>query len=497
MIYAHSLGHAARLFPDRAALWSGDRWPTFAELDHRVVRIAGALSRHGFASGDRLAVLMPNGADYLELVYACAWLGVIVVPLNVRLSVVELDRILADARPRGLIRHSSLPVPTVPLAWQLVLDQEALDLGDDGSRSAPINDPDAVLGLIYTSGTTGHPKGVVVTHANILANVVHFDYWMPNKDGAVHLHAAPLFHIADFPVMFAAPAFGGAQVTIPRFTPQDFCQTVEHARVSHTVLVPTMINLLTQFPELEKYDLASLEEIAYGGSPMAPELIRRTREVLPGVRLVQGYGLSETGFLTALRDDEHVGRRLTSCGRPAPGIEVRVVDGSGAVVKAGEAGELIARGANVMRGYWKSPKETAQAFLDGWFRTGDIGYQDADGFFYILDRLKDMIVTGGENVYSGEVEAVIYEHPAVRDAAVLGIPDPKWGELVAACVVLKPGMALSGDELIDHCRGSLANYQVPRRVEFSNTELPKNGTGKILKRVLRERFWGHQEHTVS
>ena len=497
MIYAHSLGRAARLFPDRAALWSGDKWLTFAELDHRVAGIAGALSRHGFGSGDRLAVLMPNGADYLELVYACVRLGVIVVPLNVRLSVVELDRILADARPRGLIRHSSLPVPTVPLAWQLVLDQEPLDLGDDGSRSTPIDDPAAVLGLIYTSGTTGHPKGVVVTHANMLANVEHFDYWMPHKDGAVHLHAAPLFHIADFPVMFAAPAFGAAQVAIPRFTPQDFCQTVERARVSHTVLVPTMINLLTQFPELGKYDLASLDEIAYGGSPMAPELIRRTREVLPGVRLVQGYGLSETGFLTALRDDEHIGRKLASCGRPAPGIEVRVVDGSGAEVKAGEAGELIARGANVMRGYWNSPKETAQAFLDGWFRTGDVGSQDADGFFYILDRLKDMIVTGGENVYSGEVEAVIYEHPAVLEAAVFGIPDRKWGELVAACVVLKPGKALSGDELIDHCRRSLANYKVPRRVEFSDTELPKSGAGKILKRVLRERFWDHQERAVS
>jgi long-chain acyl-CoA synthetase len=311
---------------------------------------------------------------------------------------------------------------------------------------------------------------------------------MPHKDGALHLHAAPLFHIADFPVVFAAPAFGAAQVTIPRFTPQDFCQTVERARVSHTVLVPTMINVLTQFPDLGKYALASLEEIAYGGSPMASELIRRTREVLPGVRLVQGYGLSETGFLTALRDDEHVGRRLTSCGRSAPGIEVRVVDGSGAAVKAGEAGELVARGANVMRGYWHNPIETAQAFRDGWFRTGDVGYQDADGFFYILDRLKDMIVTGGENVYSGEVEAVIYQHPAVLEAAVFGIPDRKWGELVAACVVLRPGKLLSSDELIDHCRGSLANYKVPRRVEFSDTELPKSGAGKILKRVLRQRF---------
>lgn len=497
MIDAHSLSRAARDFPDRVALRSGDSRLTFAELDRRVGGVAGALSKHGFGRGDRLAVLMPNGADYLQLIYACARLGVIVVPLNVRLSVVEIDRILADASPHGLIRHSSLPVPTVPLAWHLVLDQEPLELEENGSRPAAVNDAESVLALIYTSGTTGHPKGVVITHANMLANVEHFDYWMPHNDRAVHLHAAPLFHIADFPVMFAAPAFGAAQVTIPRFSAQAFCETVEHARVSHTVLVPTMINLLTQFPELKDYDLSSLAEIAYGGSPMAPELIRRTREVLPGVGLVQGYGLSETGFLTALRDHEHVGRRLTSCGRPAPGIDLQVVDGSGAVVKAGEAGELVARGANVMRGYWHNPNDTAQAFRDGWFRTGDVGYQDADGFFYILDRLKDMIVTGGENVYSGEVEAVIYEHPAVREAAVFGIPDRKWGEMVAASVVLKPGKALSDDELIEHCRRSLANYKVPRRVEFSETELPKNGTGKILKRALRERFWADQARAVS
>jgi long-chain acyl-CoA synthetase len=439
MIDAHSLGQAARHFPHRPALWSGDTWLTFAELDHRVNGIAGALSRHGFTRGDRLALLMPNGPEYLELVYACVRLGVIMLPLNIRLSVVEIDRAISDAAPRGLIRHSSLPAPTVPLSWQLVLDREPLDVGDAEPRPAAISDPGAVLALIYTSGTSGHAKGVVVTHANIWANVEHFDYWMPHRDGAVHLHAAPLFHIADFPVMFAAPAFGAAQVTIPRFTPQDFCQTVQRARVSHTVLVPTMINLLTQFPALEDYDLRSLGEIAYGGAPMPPELIRRFREVLPGVRLVQGYGLSETGFLTALLDDDHVGQRLTSCGRPAPGIEVRIADQAGAEVKTGETGELIARGPNVMSGYWNSPDQTARAFRDGWFRTGDVGYRDADGFFYIRDRLKDMIVTGGENVYSGEVEAVIYEQPAVREAAVFGIPDPKLGRARGRVSRAEPG----------------------------------------------------------
>jgi long-chain acyl-CoA synthetase len=258
-----------------------------------------------------------------------------------------------------------------------------------------------------------------------------------------------------------------------------------------------MINLLTQSPEAKKYDLSSLEVLAYGGSPMAPELIHRTRELLPNLKLVQVYGLSETGFLTGLQDDEHTDDKLLSCGRPCPGVDVQVVDESGRQVDAGHPGELVARGANVMRGYWNNPKETTLAFRDGLFRTGDVGYQDTAGYFYIMDRLKDMIVTGGENVYSGEVEAVIYEHPAVREAAVFGIPDPQWGEIVAARVVLKPGKALTVDELITHCRQTLANYKIPRSVDFSETELPKSGSGKVLKRTLREQFWAHQARTVS
>jgi len=496
MIYTHSLGRAARFYPNRMALVSAGRRSTFRELHDRVGGIAASLRKHGFGVGDRLALLLPNEADYIELIYACAWVGVIAVPLNTRLSVTEIDHILADAKPRGLIRHSSMAVPTVQLKWQLVLDDEPLDLKCDSYPEA-IYDPEAVLALVYTSGTTGRPKGVVLTHANILANVDHVNYWMAYREGGVYLHAAPIFHIADFPFMFASPAFGTCQVTIPKFSPQSFCETVERERVSHTVLVPTMISLLNEFPNLKKYDLTSLEQLGYGGSPIAPELLHRTREVLPDVKLVQVYGLSETGFLTGLRDHEQTEERLKSCGRPCPGIEVLVVDESGKEVEAGHSGELVARGANVMRGYWNNPEETKIAFREGLFRTGDIGYQDADGYFFILDRLKDMIVTGGENVYSGEVEAVIYKHPAVREAAVFGIPDPKWGELVMATVVLKPGEVLTADELIAHCRRFLANYKIPRRVEFSETELPKSGSGKILKKNLRARFLAQQEGAVS
>ena len=496
MIHTHSLGRAARYHAGATALVSGAARPTFQQLHSRVAGIAAALTRHGFVMGDRLALVLPNESEFLELIYACAWLGVTVVPLNTRFSATEIDRVLADATPRGLIRHSSLPAPTLRLPWERMLDVEPLEVSD-GDYPGAIYDPEAILALIYTSGTTGRPKGVAVTHAAVLANVDHVNYWLPYSEGGVYLHAAPLFHIADFPFMFAAPAFGTCQVTIPKFNPQAFCETVQQERVTRTVLVPTMINLLTQFEQLAHYDLSSLAELGYGGSPTAPALIHRARQALPHVKLVQVYGLSETGFLTGLQDHEHTASRLLSCGRSCPGVEVRVVDTSGKNVPIGQPGELVARGANVMHRYWNSLDETQLAFRDGMFRTGDIGYQDADGFVYILDRLKDMIVTGGENVYSGEVEAVIYQHPAVRETAVFGIPDPQWGELVMAYVVLKPGTAVRADELIAHCRRFLAGYKIPRRIEFSTGELPKSGSGKILKRALRERFWVHQERAVS
>jgi len=496
MIYIHSMGRAVRYYPERPALRVDEELLSFRELHTRVKRLAAALSRAGFGPGDRLALLLPNGPEYIQLVYACSWLGVIAVPVNTRLSAVEIDHVLADAVPRGLVRHSSMPVPTAPVSWELILDEEHLEGGSDCPD--PYYEPEAILALMYTSGTTGRPKGVMLTHSNILSNVHNFNYWMRYREGGTYLHAAPIFHIADFPGMFAAPAFGACQVALPRFTAPAFCQTVEKERVNYTVLVPTMISLLTQTADGRTHDLSSLEVLAYGGSPMAPELIRRTRALLPRVKLVQVYGLSETGFLTGLQDQEHTDNRLMSCGRPCPGIEVQVMNECGSQqLEAGQRGELVARGANVSRGYWNNQEDTTAAFCNGFFRTGDIGYQDVEGYFYILDRLKDMIVTGGENVYCGEVEAVIFAHPAVREVAVFGIPDPQWGELVAACVVLKTGMSLSVEGLIAHCRQSLANYKIPRHVEFLDTDLPKSGSGKILKRLLRERFWAGAERSVG
>src|SRR2546430_3174923 len=325
MICIHSLGRAARYFPERTALAANETRSIFRELHDRVGRIAAALAKHGFKAGDRLAILLPNEPDYIQLVYACAWLGITAVPLNTRLSVKEIDGILGDAKPHGLIRHSSLPAPTAQVFWQLVLDQEPLEVRSD-SVPDPIYDPDAILALIYTSGTTGQPKGVEMTHSNILENVYHTNFWFPLEEGAVHLHAAPIFHIADFPFMFAAPAFGACQVTIPKFSPESFSETVQHERVTHTVLVPTMINILAQSPELQKYDLSTLRHLGYGGSPNGPARGHRTRQVLPKVKLVQVYGLSEAGFLTGLKDHEQTQDKLTYCGRPCMGIDVRVIE---------------------------------------------------------------------------------------------------------------------------------------------------------------------------
>jgi long-chain acyl-CoA synthetase len=303
MIHTHGLERALRYYPNRTAFSHDGRRRTFLDLYDRVAGIAGHLVDQGFKRGDRIALLLPNEDQYLELIYACAWLGLIAIPLNTRFSEMEIDHVLVDATPHGIIRHSSLPTPKTAVPWQRVIDLQPLTAGEL-PPPAPIYDPETVLALIYTSGTTGRPKGVIQTHANILSNIYHLNYWMPYKEGGIYLHAAPIFHILDFPFMFAAPAFGTCQVTIPKFSPQTFCEAVQREGVTHSVLVPTMINLLVQFEDLKNYDLHSLELLAYGGSPIAPELVRRAQETFPNVKLVQGYGLSETGFLTGLRSDE-------------------------------------------------------------------------------------------------------------------------------------------------------------------------------------------------
>ena len=507
MIYTHSIGRALQYFPHYTAVLQGGRSLTFVELDVRVRKIASALRRRGLQSGDRLAFLMPNGVDYIELVYACSLLGAIAVPINTRYAGAEIDKLLDESRPRGLIRHSKFPAPTVRPDWEHVIDLEPLDEIDEEQHRGEFYDPDAILVLLYTSGTTGQPKGAALTHSNVFSNIHDLNYWLEYREKAVFLHASPMFHIADYPAMFAAPVFGAAQTALPRFDPASFCAFVQTNGVTHTVLVPSMINTLCQFEDLHRYNLESLDVLAYGGSPIAPALIKDIRRLLPKAKLLQVYGLSEAGFLTGLTDAEHTDDRLQSCGRACPGIDLRVVKPNGESADSGELGNLVARGPGIMVGYWhdidedlpkdeSSADETTKAFSGGFFQTGDIGVQDKDGYFYIVDRAKEMIVSGGENVYAGEVEAAIYEIPEVKEAAVFGIPDEKWGELVAAAIVLLPGTTLSAEELIQYCKKRIASYKIPRHIDFLTGELPKSGSGKILKRVLREKYWSGQSRRV-
>lgn len=479
MLYSLTLQHAARYYSQQPALSSDSGIVPYAQLVMRVERIAGELYGRGLRAGDRLAILLLNSPEFIEITLACARLGVIVVPLNTRYAVPEIDACLNDCEPKGILRHSTLPAPGVKLPWDAVIDESPLE-GSDVSLPPVFYDPHAVFGLFYTSGTTGRAKGVMLTHESLLANIHHCRAALGMKAGDCWLHAAPMFHLADFPCVLSAMAEGACQATIPRFELAGFCHAVQKHGVTHTVLIPTMVNFLTLYPELSNYDLSSLTTILYGGSPIAPEVLKRARQKFPRAKFYQGYGLTEASpVLTVLNDEHHVGDKLTSCGLPPFGVELKVT----------ESGEIAARGLNIMKGYWNQPEATAAAIRDGWLYTGDVGHQDEDGFFYIVDRAKDMVVTGGENVYSTEVEAAIYAHASVKEAAVIGIPDEHWGELVTACVVVKDGATLTADELMAHCRGQLANYKIPRRVEFYEGELPKSGTGKILKRTLREPFW--------
>jgi long-chain acyl-CoA synthetase len=494
MLYGQTLGRAARLFPRQLAVVDGERRVTYGELAVRVERLARLLVSKGFAAGDRLAFLLPNCLEFVELTFACCRLGVMAVPLNTRYAIPELDEALRDAEPRGFVRSLALPEPTFRTEWQVSVEDLGLSPTGDCALPEPMYDPQALFGLFYTSGTTGRAKGVMLTHANLFANMLHGQSWSPMTFSDVCLHVAPMFHVADFPIILIAASKGATQVALPRFDLQLLCETIARERATITLMIPTMINLLTQWPEIGRYDLSSLRQLLYGGSPIAPEVIKRTRERLPGCKLAQGYGLTETSpLLTTLDDADHTGQRLLSCGRTVPGVELAILDEEGRPAPAGTPGEIVARGANIMRGYWRQPEATRDAFVGGevggWFRTGDVAYQDEDGFVYHVDRSKDMIVTGGENVYSSEVEAAVYSHPCVKEAAVIGIPDAKWGELVMACVTLKDGAVLTAEELIEHCRTRLAGYKAPRRIEFIAGELPKSGTNKILKRKLREPYW--------
>jgi long-chain acyl-CoA synthetase len=354
---------------------------------------------------------------------------------------------------------------------------------------------DDMVHLYYTSGTTGRPKGVMLSQRNVMANAYHALITLRFTEADVWIHAAPMFHLADAWACWTATWLGNRHVFLREFSPQGYLELVQRERVTVSLIVPTMINFIVNHPDVGAYDVRSLRLIAFGASPMPVDRLRAAMQTL-GCRFSQLYGMTETApFATQLlpeemvtEGDERLVRRLASCGREIPGVSVRVVREDDTDVAPGEVGEIVMRGPNVMLGYWRQPEATAEALRGGWMRSGDLATVDEEGYITIVDRKKDMIISGGENIYSTEVENALYRHPAVLEAAVIGVPDERWGERVHAVVVLKPGHRVEGTQLADFCRQFIAGYKIPRSVEFVDA-LPKTGSGKIQKAELRERYW--------
>ncbi|MFN0085928.1 MAG: long-chain-fatty-acid--CoA ligase [Blastocatellia bacterium] len=517
------LRRALRYFPGKPATVFADQRRSYQELGDRVRALAAALRRQGLHPGDRVAIYLHNCPEFLEITYACFEIGAVIVPLNTRLAADELVFIINDAecsafitgvmllptaasfrhRLQGIHTFISLEAAEGFLSYASLLDSfESTMLY---WLSDAVSPDEEIAGLFYTSGTTGMPKGVMLSHGNLWMNAMHtLGVRAPEQDGRF-LYVAPMFHLATFPAVINNTLSGGAHVMMERFDLKLWMEIVERERVTSTVLVPTIINLLLNHPEIGAHDLSSLKRITYGASPMPLELLRRAMRSFPGVEFSQGYGQTESSpLLTVLLPEDHrlegterELRRLNSCGRPVIGVEVEIVGEDGLPVRRGEVGEVVARGPNVMRGYWKRPEETAAALRDGWLRTGDMAMEDEDGYLYLVDRKKDMIISGGENVYSTEVENALYEHPAIREAAVIGVPDEKWGEAVRAIVTLREGATITEQELIDFCGARLADYKTPKSVEIRGGELPKSGTGKILKKELRAPYWQGRSRNIN
>lgn len=522
MILNQALRRAVRYFPDNAATIFDGRKQNYRELWMRARALSKALDELGVRRNDRVAIYMLNCPQFLEAVYACFEIGAVIVPLNTRLAADELVFIINDAECVAFISDETLQPLAASFKPRIEGVNRYIAIGGSGEfddyetlvapriNYQPDNQPeplsnenqseDDLAGLFYTSGTTGTPKGVMLSHRNLWMNAMHTLAARAPEPKAVFLHAAPMFHLATFPAVINNTLNGGAHAILPKFDLKVLMEIIERDRVTSTVLVPTMINFLINHPDIGKHDLSSLRLITYGASPMPVELLKQAMKAFPSVEFFQGYGQSESSpLLTVLKPEDHITegperitRRLASCGRAVIGVEVEVVDENGAPVSQGEVGEVAARGPNVMLGYWKRPEETATTLRRGWLHTGDMATVDEDGYIYLVDRKKDMIISGGENVYSTEVENVVYQHPAIREAAVIGVPDEKWGETVKAIVTLKDGASLNENELIEFCASRLADYKVPKSVEIRADELPKSGTGKILKKELRETYWhGH------
>lgn len=500
---ARALDRNADRFPDLPAVYWRGAWITHCEFQTRVNALAKGLSELGVGRGDIVALLMQNRREFVETVMAANKLGAIFLPLNFRLARDEWRYILGHAgacalvvetsylvHARSLVEELGLPLLVVadsrPGAEPSIESLINTHLGQ-GIESADCREND-VQRLMYTSGTTSRPKGVPLTYGNVLhkifAHVIEFGLTSSDRT----LMAGPMYHVGalDLPGL-GTWYVGGSLVILPRFDPQGVLAAIETQRPTNVWLAPAMVNAILQFPDLGRYDASSIRLIINGGEKMPVALIERLVRAFPNAWLADAYGLTETVAGDTFLDRASTVTKIGSVGKPVIHLDVRIARDDGSPARPGESGEILLRGPKVFHGYWKDPEATAAAFIEDWFRTGDVGHLDGEGYLFIDDRKKDMIVSGGENIATPEIERVLYEHPAVLEAAVVGMPDPRWGEVPRAFVTLRPGAVVTPVQLVEYCAERLAKFKVPRVIELID-ELPRNPSGKVLKRLLRERL---------
>lgn len=504
-------------------LGTGER-RTWAETAERVHGLASGLLNLDLEVGDRVGVLMLNSARHFELWFAIPFAGMVMNDLNYRLAAEELAFICDDSQVRVLFVDETY----LEVGRELLDRVESLHTliltGPDSTApegctayeslvvTAPVDLPEAehdtLAAIFYTGGTTGLPKGAMLTHRNLTSNAIHGIAVLAMTSRDTYLHAGPQFHLADGSMTYALTWVGGTHVFIPAFEPTGVVKALANEQCTMSLLVPTMLNMVLASGALEGADLSALRILMYGASPMPAEVQRQVAEGF-GCGMMQLYGMTEASPIATSLDAEHHSRgmageepfasRLRSAGSPVPGVQCEIRREDGTLADIGEPGEIYIQGPNIMAGYWNRPEETAHALVDGWYRSGDVAWRDEGGYLFVVDRAKDMIISGGENIYTSEVENAVYLHPAVAEAAVFGIPHDKFGETVHAEVVVKPGAELSEDELIAHCREHIAGYKLPRSVTVraSDQPLPKSGAGKILKRELRAPHWEGHDRQVG
>ncbi|WP_146991919.1 long-chain-fatty-acid--CoA ligase [Bradyrhizobium macuxiense] len=502
--------------PDSTATVFRGRETNWRDTYEEIQKGGGAMQRLGATPGDRVAALALNSDVLFRALFAIPWVGAVVVPLNTRWSVPELSRALEDCDTTILLVDENF----LNEASRLKASNERLKVVYIGAGECPSGfldyrrlvaaaspvpehqgSGDELFCVLYTGGTTGHPKGVMLSHTNLF---VASQFWLSTchfSSETKYLHIAGFFHIVATVPAIAVMMVGGSHVIEPKFDPVPTMRAIQESKANFATFVPVMINMMLQHPDFDRYDLTSMRQCVYGGSPIPDALIDRMIEKLPTWQFIQGYGQTESsGILTNLPWHSHFGQgsacKRKATGLPVYGVNLKIVDPEGKEVEPNEQGEIVVCGLNVMRGYWGNEEATKATIRDGWLHTGDAARMDNEGFITVVDRIKDMIVTGGENVFSIEVENAVAAHPAVSQCAVIGVPHPKWGESVHAVVVLRAMMSATEEELIDHCRPLIANYKCPRSVEFVS-EMPMSAAGKIVKGPLRERHWRNQPRRVS